>query len=86
MNGRVKRSPVTNSGRDSNDPQGTSRSSDNLEWRRDDDGAGRRKLVEIAQTGQPKLAATVHEVMIREGRIESGSLAGVSADRFHADT
>src|SRR5258708_8722498 len=57
---------------DGNSPQGTAGASDDFQWRGNDDRAGRRKLVEIAQTGQTKLAASMHEVVIRKRRVKSG--------------
>jgi hypothetical protein len=58
----------------------------NFQWCGDDDGAGWRKLIEITETSQSKLAAPVHEVMIRERRVESGGLSSVGADCLHANT
>src|SRR5258708_20055717 len=55
---------------DGNSPQGTAGASDDFQWCGNDDRAGRRKLIEIAQTGQTKLAAAVHEVVIRKRRVK----------------
>src|ERR1700691_2919882 len=70
---------------DGNDPQRTAGAAYDFQWRRNDDGADRRKLIQVVQTGQPKLAAPVHEVVVREGWVEGGGLTGIGPDRLHAD-
>src|SRR5258708_3653656 len=70
---------------DGNSPQGTAGASDDFQRRCNDDRSGRRKLIEIAQTGQTKLAAAVHEVVIRKRRVKRGGLPGIGSNRLHAD-
>lgn len=71
------------SGRDCNDPQGTAGAADNFQRRGNDDGSGRWKLIKVAQTGQPKLTAAVHEVVIWKRGIESGGLSRIRTDCLH---
>ena len=49
----------------------TAAAADQLQRRGDDDRAGRRQPIEIAQAGQAELAVAVHDVVIRKRRIES---------------
>src|SRR5262249_19998668 len=51
----------------------------------DDDGSCRRKLIQVAKAGQAKLAAAVHEVMVRKRRLERERLASIGPNRLHAD-
>src|SRR5271169_3770099 len=71
--------------RDRNDPQRTTGACNNFQWRCDDDGAGRRKLIEVGEACQPKLATAMHDVVVREWRVECRGLAGIGPDRLHAD-
>src|SRR5438445_7782464 len=61
------------------------RAVDNLQWRGDDYGAGRWELIQVAQAGQAKLAAAVHDVVVRERRVKGSGPAGVRPNRLHAD-
>src|SRR5437764_1057028 len=72
-------------GSDRDDAQGAAGAVDDLEWGGDDDRAGGGKLIQIAEAGQAEFAAAVHDEVIREGRIEGGRAAGISADGLHAD-
>src|SRR6202034_2860453 len=73
------------SGCDGNYSQRTAGAADDFQWRGDDNGAGWRKLIQVGQTGQPKFAAAVHQIVVWEGGIKGGGLTGISPDRFHAD-
>ena len=70
---------------DRQNPERTSAAVDNLQWRSDYYGAHRGELIQITKTGQPKLACTVHDMMIRKRRIESARLPGIRSDRLNAD-
>jgi hypothetical protein len=72
-------------GRNRNHPQRAAGSAYNFQRRRNDNGAGRRKLVEIAQPRQTKPSTTVHQVLVGEWWIESGGLAGIGSDRLEPD-
>src|SRR5258707_8716483 len=65
--------------------EGAARAVLDLERRRHDHGADRRKLVEIAQALQAIAPATVQEMMRRIGRIEMAGLASIRADRLGAE-
>ena len=73
------------SGCDGNDTQRTAGAADDFQWRGNDDGTGRRKLIKVAESGKAILAAAVHEVVVREGRVKGGGLTSVGPDRLHAD-
>lgn len=64
---------------------GAATTADNLQRRGDDDGAGRRQLVEVAEAGEAELPRAVHRRVIREGGIEAARLPGVRPDGFDAD-
>src|SRR6478752_2212410 len=53
-----------------NDPQRTARAVHDLQRRGNYHGAHGRKLVKVAQSRQPELAAAVHDVVIGKRRIE----------------
>ena len=74
------------SGCNGDDSQRTAGATNDFQWRGNDDGPGRGKLIKVGQTGQPKLAASMHEVVVRKGRIKSGGLSSISSNRLHADT
>ena len=71
------------SGCDGNDTQWTAGAAGDFQWRCDDNGSSRWELIEVAQTGQAKLAAAVHKVMVRKGWIKGGGLTGVGPDCLH---
>jgi len=73
------------SGRDGNDPERAARSADDLQRRSNDHSTGWRKLIQVAQARQTELSAAVHQIVVREGRIEAGCLSGVGPNRLHAD-
>src|SRR2546422_3544618 len=52
--------------RNCNDPQRTAGTAHDLQRRRDHDSSRRRKLVQITKTGQAKLTAAVHKVVVRK--------------------
>src|SRR5687767_12113160 len=56
---------------------------DEFEGGGDQDGAGGRELVEVAEAGEAEFAGAVHDVVAGEGRVEGKGLAGVGADRLH---
>jgi len=49
---------------DGEDAEGAARAVDNFEGRGDDDGAGGRQLIEIAEAGKAEFSAAVHDEMI----------------------
>jgi hypothetical protein len=69
-----------------NDSQWTTGAADDFQRRGNDNRAGWRKLIKIAQAGQPKLAASVHQVVVRERRVEGSGLACIGPDGLYADT
>src|SRR2546427_10522011 len=70
---------------DGNPPHRAARAVDNLQWRGDDYGAGRWELIQVAQAGQAKLAAAVHDVVVRERRGKGSGPAGLRPHRLHPD-
>src|SRR5580692_818447 len=70
---------------DGDHSQRTAGAADDFQWRGDHDGAGGRKLIKVRQAGQPKLAAAVHQIVVREGWVKSGGLTGIGPDRFYPD-
>src|SRR2546427_4997911 len=70
---------------DGNPPHRAARAVDNLQWRGDDYGAGRWELIQVAQAGQAKLAAAVHDVVVRERRVKGSGPAGVRPQPLPAD-
>src|SRR6266850_6074113 len=56
-----------------------------LERGGDDDGAGRRQLVEVLEALQAVAPGAVHVVMAGVGRAQVIRLPGVGADRFGAE-
>src|SRR5579864_8835947 len=72
-------------GRQRDHAQRAAAAADELERGGDDDRAGRRQLVEVAQARQAEAAGAVHQGMTRERRVEGEGLAGVGADGLDAD-
>src|SRR6516164_11417321 len=70
-------------GRDRNYSQRATGTTNNFQRCSNDNRAGRRKLVKIAQARQTKLSTAMHKVMVGERWIESGSLASISSDRLY---
>jgi hypothetical protein len=68
-----------------NNAQRTSTSAHKFERRGNHDCARWRKLIQIPETGQPKLSGTVHDAVIGKWRIECSCLSRVGAHSFNAD-
>src|SRR6185436_8615535 len=71
--------------RDGDDAQRAAAAVDDLERRRDDYRAGRRQLIEVAETREAELAGAVHDGVIGKRRRERGGLSRVGADGLDAD-
>src|SRR5204863_7370605 len=69
--------------RDCDYPQGASRAVYDFQGSGDDHCAGGRKLVEVAQAGQPEFSAAMHHIMIRKWRIKISCAPGIGADRLY---
>ena len=68
-----------------NHPHGAAGAIHDLQWRSDHNCAGQRQKIEIGEAGQSKLAVSVHDEVIVEGRVEAGDLSGVCADGLNTN-
>src|ERR1700733_1631408 len=68
----------------SKDAAGTARSLDDLQRRRDQDRAFRRKLIEVREACKSEFAAAMHDGVAWEWRLETEGLAGVGTHSFGA--
>src|SRR5262245_36564110 len=64
---------------------GTPTAINDLERRREHEGAGRGQPLEVAQAREAEFPSAVHDRVVGEGRIEPSRLAGISADGFNTD-
>src|SRR5215831_11654113 len=83
---RTMQSTISRCSRGKGDgPQGATRPVHDLQGRRDHHGADRGKLVKVAESGQSKLAAAVHDVVIWKRRIEGCGASRVGPHGLHSD-